>query len=281
MCNLEQLSSKVCQFDGFTFYHSVEKPNYWCMHSHEEIQITLPQTHTRALIHSVAARSRHHTQKIKAGEALIIAPNQAHTLDWQHQAELTLFYLHPSFFARAVDESWSIKDFKLDRPFKISNDPIIKEVGIIFHQLCKFELETEKLYIESLANLLAVHLLKNYFQKEVNESAYSSGLSTGKFKLISEYIENNLSEKITLSDLAKVVNLGKFYFSHSFKKYTNMTPYDYVLQLRVKRAQQLLRSSNMPISNVALECGFGNQSHLTKHFRKKLGTTPMSYRKNV
>ncbi|NJL51156.1 MAG: helix-turn-helix domain-containing protein [Hydrococcus sp. SU_1_0] len=60
-----------------------------------------------------------------------------------------------------------------------------------------------------------------------------------------------------------------------------MTPYDYVLQLRVKRAKKLLQSSDLPICDVALECGFGNQSHLAKHFRKKLGITPMNYRKNT
>ena len=281
MCNINKLTNKVYQFDGFTFYNSLERPNYWCMHSHEELQITLPQANTKALINCESSISRHRTQQIKVGEAFLISPNLSHTLDWRQEAELTLFYLHPHFFANTVNESIENNHFEINNCFRLLDDSIIREIGFIFRNLCNLGLDGERLYIENLANLLAVHLLKNYLNYNLKVSHNSPGLSIKKFNLIAEYIEANLSEKITLSDLAKVANLGKFYFIHSFKSYANMTPYDYVLQLRVKRAKKLLQSSDIPICDVALECGFGNQSHLAKHFRKKLGITPMNYRKNA
>ena len=281
MCNIHQLSNKAYQFDGFTFYNSWEEPNDWHMHSHEEIQITLPQGNTKALINYESSSSQHRTQQIKVGEAFLVSPNQEHTLDWQNKAELTLFYLHPLFFANTVNESMKNKQFKISNCFKIIDDLIIREIGSIFCFLCSLGLDTEKLYLENLANLFAVHLLKNHLSYDLKDFHNAPRLSIKKFNLIVEYIEANLSEKITLTDLAKVVNLGKFYFSHSFKNHTNMTPYDYVLQLRVKRAKRLLQSSDLPICDVALECGFGNQSHLAKHFRQKLGITPMNYRKNA
>ena len=281
MCNINQLSGKICQFDGFTFYNSIEVPNSWCMHSHEEIQITLPHVSTKALINCSPSIREYHPQKIKSGEALLISPHQDHTLDWQQKGEITLFYLHPNFIADAVNISIEKQHLVIERSFKVVKDSIIKEIGFIFRNLCTLGFDNERLYLENLATLLAVHLFKNYLQKDFKFSRFYPELSVSKFDLIAEYIEANLSEKITLSDLAKVVNFGKFYFCHSFKNYTNMTPYDYVLQSRVKRAQKLLRSSNLSISDVALECGFGNQSHLAKHFRKKLGTTPMNYRKNI
>lgn len=281
MCNIHQLSNKAYQFNGFTFYNSWEEPNDWRMHSHEEIQITLPQGNTRALINYESSSSQHRTQQIKVGEAFLVSPNQEHTLDWQNKAELTLFYLHPRFFANTVNESMKNKQFKINNCFKIIDDLIIREIGSIFRNLCSLGLDTEKLYLENLANLLAVHLLKNHLSYDLKDFHNAPRLSIKKFNLIVEYIEANLSEKITLTDLAKVVNLGKFYFSHSFKNHTNMTPYDYVLQLRVKQAKRLLKSSDLPICDVALECGFGNQSHLAKHFRQKLGITPMNYRKNA
>ena len=281
MCNIDQLSGKVYQFDGFTFYNYLERPNYWCMHSHEEIQITLPHTNAKAFISCESSISQHRTQKIKAGEALLISPNQYHTFNWQQKAELTLFYLHPHFFANMINEYIESNFFKIDNCFKLINDPIFREIGSIFRNLCKLGFDSEKLYVENLANLLAVHILKNYLNYDFKSSYNSSGLSIKNFNLIVEYIEANLSEKITLSDLAKVVNLGKYYFSRSFKKYTSMTPYDYVLQLRIKRAKKLLQFSDLSICDVALECGFGSQSHLCKHFRNKLGITPTNYRKNT
>ena len=279
MCNIK-LSNTVYQLDGFYFCNSLEQPNYWCMHSHEEIQITLPQTNAKAWIGYQSSINRQCTQQIKVGEAFLVSPNQSHAFDWQRKAELTLFYIHPHFFANAIYESIENNHLEIEDCFKAIDDPIIREVGLIFRNLCSFGEDSERLYVENLANLLAVHLLKNYLNYNFKISSYShKGLSLRKLNLILEYIEANLSHKITLSDLANVANLGKFYFSHSFKSSTNLSPYDYVLQQRVERAKKLLQSSDMSICDIALECGFGNQSHLAKHFRKKLGITPMDYRK--
>ena len=271
----------MCQFDGFTFYNSIETPNSWGLHSHEEIQITLPQVSTKARIDCSSSTTGYHAQKIKFGEALLISPHQNHTLDWQQKGEITLFYIHPLFIADAVNKYLDKQCLVVDWSFKLVNDPIFREVGSIFRNLCTLGFNEEKLYLESLATILAVHLFKNYLRGDSRSSPFSSEFPVRKLDLIAEYIEANLSEKITLSDLAKVVNLGKFYFCHSFKNYTNMTPYDYVLQLRVKRAQKLLRFSDISISNIAIECGFRNQSQLNKHFRNRLGITPMNYRKNI
>lgn len=249
------------------------------MHTHEEIQITLPQANTKVLIDCELATNKYFSQQVRAGEAFLISPNQKHTLEWQQPAELTLFYLHPHFLANAINESIENRQMRIENCLKPIDDFVIREIGAIFRNLCTLGFENEKLYIESLANLLAVHLLKNYLNYDFATSSRTPEFSIKRFNLIEEYIEANLSEKITLSDLAKIANLGKFYFSHLFKHYTNMTPYDYVLQLRIKRAKKLLQHSDLSICNIALECGFSSQSHLAKHFRKKLDITPMNYRK--
>ncbi|KAB8321278.1 helix-turn-helix transcriptional regulator [Tolypothrix campylonemoides VB511288] len=57
-----------------------------------------------------------------------------------------------------------------------------------------------------------------------------------------------------------------------------VTPYQYVLQQRIERAKVLLRHRERAISDIALECGFANQSHFTKHFRQFTGMTPKAYR---
>ncbi|VEP15680.1 conserved hypothetical protein [Hyella patelloides LEGE 07179] len=280
MCNIDKLSNKVYQFDGFSFYNCLEQPNYWCEHGHEEIQIALPQTNAEAWMRCESSLDKQCTRQIQVGETFLVSSNQPHALDWRQTAELTIFYLHPRFLASAIDDSIEEKQLAINDRFSLINDPLIREIGVIFRHLCSFDLASDRLYVENLANLLAVHLLRNYLNYNFKNIRCYQGLSPKKLNLILEYIETNLNQKITLSDLATVAGVGKFYFSRLFKSSTNLTPYNYVLQQRVERAKKLLKNSDMPICDIALECGFGNQSHLARHFRNRQKVTPMQYRKS-
>lgn len=293
VCDTKKLSNKVYQFDGFSFYSSLEPANYWSVHGHEETQITLPQSRAQAWIKYQSLEGKQYSKKIEPGNAFIVSPNQSHQLDWRNSANLTLFYLHPRFFSNAIDDSieennleiYSCKTTnKLDNTNSrygsaLVDDLLIKEVGVIFRYLCTSGSIIEKLYAENLANLLAVHLLKNYLNYELKIPSLVRGLSQKKLNRVLEYIETNLDRKITLSDLAGITGVGKFYFCRLFKYSLNLSPYQYVLQQRIKRAKKLLKYSDLPICDIALECGFSSQSHLTKHFRTQVRISPMSYRK--
>ncbi|MEM6437140.1 MAG: helix-turn-helix transcriptional regulator [Cyanobacteria bacterium P01_D01_bin.115] len=78
--------------------------------------------------------------------------------------------------------------------------------------------------------------------------------------------------------------MSESHFSRCFKQSVGIAPYQYLLQQRVERAKQLLkqpapRPQTLSISDIALECGFANQTHLTKVFRQITGVTPKAYRK--
>ena len=279
MCNTQELSSKVYQFDGFGFYHSLEQPNYWSEHGHAEIQITLPESNAQAWIKYQASNGKQYSQQINSGRAFIVAPNRFHQLDWRKTAELTLFYLHPRFFAKAVGSPIESDRLEIRDRFSLVNDTLIQEVGTIFRYLCSQGIAAEKLYLESLANLLAVHLLKNYLNYNLHTPS-EPRLSPQKLERVLEYIEANLERKITLSKLASIAGVGKFYFCRLFKSSLGLTPYQYVIRQRVTRAKKLLQYSNIPICDIALDCGFSSQSHLAKHFRSMVKESPMNYRRS-
>jgi AraC family transcriptional regulator len=94
------------------------------------------------------------------------------------------------------------------------------------------------------------------------------------------YIQEHLSEEITLEAIANHVGISQYYFSHLFKQSMGVSPYQYVLRQRIERAKQLLKQSDLSIAEIALECGFANQTHLTKHFRNLAGTSPKAYRES-
>ena len=280
MCDTKQLSQKVCQFDGFGFYNAQEQPNCWQNHGHEEIQITLPQSNANAWMKYQSSTGKTRSRQIKSGQAFLVSQHQFHQLNWRNTAELTLFYLHPRFICTAIDDSIENNYFEVGDRFSLVDDTLIHEVGVIFRYLCSKGMTAEKLYLESLANLLAVHLLKNYLNHKLRVPSLERGLSPKKLDSVLQYIEANLDRKITLLELANIAGVGKFYFCRLFKSSLGLTPYQYVIQQRIARAKKLLQYSNIPICDIALDCGFSSQSHLAKHFRSTVKASPMNYRKS-
>ncbi len=94
-----------------------------------------------------------------------------------------------------------------------------------------------------------------------------------------DFINDNLTRKINLSDLAAAANMSKFHFVRLFQKKIGITPYDYLLQARIKLSKDMLLKDSS-ITDVALELGFTDQSHFTKLFKKFTGITPAEYLKN-
>lgn len=94
-----------------------------------------------------------------------------------------------------------------------------------------------------------------------------------------EFMIENIDRSITLEDIGKAVGRSAGQLGRLFKNQLGRSPYGYLLTLRIERARALLATSSMPIAELALECGFANQEHLTRHFRQFCDTTPAAYRR--
>lgn len=95
---------------------------------------------------------------------------------------------------------------------------------------------------------------------------------------VCNYIENNFEKQIKLSEVAEMVNMSESAFSHFFKKKTSCTFIDYVINLRVARACQMLSETTHSIAEICFLCGFNNLSNFIRIFKKKKGSTPSEYR---
>ena len=94
-----------------------------------------------------------------------------------------------------------------------------------------------------------------------------------------EYISNNYSGEIRLIDLANECGLSLSSFERNFKKSFHLTPIQYLNRYRIQEACTALSQTNTPISAIAMDCGFYDQSHFTRSFIRVLHTTPAAYRK--
>ena len=138
-----------------------------------------------------------------------------------------------------------------------------------------------RLYSETLATQLAIHLLRNYCTFPAQLKHYDKGLSRQQLKAVIRYIDTNLEASISLKDLARVSGLNSHhYFCHLFKQSTGISPYKYVIEQRIEKVKQLLKQ-DLPLVEIALECGFSDQSALSRTFRKCVGTTARDYRRQL
>lgn len=103
------------------------------------------------------------------------------------------------------------------------------------------------------------------------------GLSRRALRLAHEYIVENLSERVTLDDLAQVIGLSRFHFARQFRRSTGESPMRYVQRCRVEYAKGLLRHSELLLTEIAVNVGFCDQSHFSRSFRKLVGMTPREF----
>lgn len=222
----------------------------------------------------IDGRLRH--EKISSDQITVIPANISHEAKWKTVIEFTALILEQSAIARIAHESIDPDRVEL-LPHFTQPDPLISQIGLAL----KIEVETDgldsSLYAESMATALSAHLLRHYSTRGHLLRDFE-GLPRYKLHQATEYINEYLTENITLPELADAVGMSRYYFSRLFKQSTGLTPHQYLIQRRLEKAIQLLANTDLAIADIALQVGFASHSHLTKVFRQHLSVTPKMYR---
>ena len=99
-----------------------------------------------------------------------------------------------------------------------------------------------------------------------------------RMRRLMRFIDHNLGERLTLVELAAVLQLSPYHFAHIFKRATGLAPHQYLIERRLARAKHFLETTDLPIAEVALAVGCANQSHFSALFNRATGMTPLTYR---
>ena len=201
---------------------------------------------------------------------------------WSTIDKTIVFAVKPEYLTRIATQTECLNPDRLElRPVVIDRDPNIECIARSFLKEMQNKGLGGKLYNETLGVQLAIELLRNYSVIPAKLKQYQGGLSPRQLKAVIDYIDACLEGNISLKDLAKISQIDSdYYFSHLFKQSTGISPYQYVIQQRVKRAKQLLKQ-DLPLIEIAIMCGFCDQSAFSRTFRKCVGTTPSNYRKQL
>lgn len=106
------------------------------------------------------------------------------------------------------------------------------------------------------------------------------GLARWQIERIKRHIETYLDDTIQVADLAAIARLSAGYFSNAFKVSFGQSPHAYIVSRRLARAKKLMTSSELSLCTIAIDCGFSDQAHLCRQFRRATGASPNAWRRS-
>jgi len=158
-------------------------------------------------------------------------------------------------------------------------DPLLTQLSLALWRELDQESPAGKLYAQTVAQLLAVHLLRQCSSVggKIKDPSYK--LTDQQVRQVMDFIHSHLNQDLSLEILAQQIGFSPYHFARVFRQTMGESPHQCVLRLRIECAQRLLAENDTPLAQVALACGFINQSHFTKTFKRYLGVTPCTYRR--
>jgi len=145
-------------------------------------------------------------------------------------------------------------------------------------------LPSGRLFLDSLAQPLAVAQVDGYAARRSSLRSYRGGLSPAHLRKVTEWVRSHMEEELTLRRMAQSVGLSISHFSKMFRKSIGETPHQFVLRQRIERAKEMLHTAEGHLAgearvlDIAISCGFKTQQHFARVFRGVCGISPTEYR---
>ena len=275
-----EVDRKSVYVDNFIVKHDVEPPSTLSFPPITHHMILFQLTYSSKQTTRIG--NKEYSGSFSSGEFFLHPANISGLYSWSTTDEGISFIIEPAFLSRIARETECLNPEQIElSPILCDRDSNIEYIARSFLNEMQNDGIGGRLYSETLATQLGIHLLREYCTFPLKLKQYSGGLSQQKLQTSIDYIQANLEAKIKLDDLAQLTNTSSYHFCRLFKRSTGLTPYQYVLQQRIELGKRLLKQEDLPIAEVSLMCGFANQSSFTTAFRKLVGVTPRSYRQQL
>jgi AraC family transcriptional regulator len=216
----------------------------------------------------------------RAGAIILVPAGTRGRVRWSGGFDWLHIYLEPRLVARVAADAFDLDPARLTVPPLDALDlPHLRAAMLAVD--C--ELTTGgaggPLVAESLANVLAVHLIRHLVAPRRLARGRDGTLPRGRLRAVVEYIEEHLDVSPTLAQMAAVTHLSPYHFARQFKTATGLPPHEYVIARRVERARQFLEAGDeRSLAEIAAQAGFSDQSQLSRHFKRLIGVTPGHFR---
>jgi AraC-like DNA-binding protein len=245
-------------------------------HMHEEYVIGVMVGGVEGLRHRGA------THTAPSGSLLLVNPGEWHSNYSIHETGFAYRTLYPPVHLVqrvATELAGREQDAPCLRGPVVAEDPTTRRLLLQLHRAIEQNasaLEQEARFLAAIAQLITRHSRDPASLPPVRrERSY--------IRWVRDYLEAHYNENVSLTRLSTLTGVSPFHLLRAFREDVGASPFEYQTQARIAHARRLLRRG-CPIAEVALEVGFVDQSHLTRHFKRRVGVTPGQYvidRKNL
>ena len=276
---------------NFAAKTQVEKPSYmgsgFTLHRRCSQKHSIPHhehhTHTLQLqIKGPVGFESHDNEKtrrviLQAGAISLFPKGTRHRVSYSDEIDQLTLNINPERMMNAFGDSLPKSTLELQEREELKD-------ARIEHLLHGLQQDWEQgspagsLYGELLVNAISVCLATQYAIPSLNPSTSLSVMPKSRLNRVLAYVEENIEDAVHLSTLAQTAGMSVYHFAKVFKASTGKSPHQYILQRRIERAKVLLSKPDLSLSEISLQAGFSDQSHLTNVFRRFLGVTPSQYR---
>ena len=236
-------------------------------HEHDEIQV------------GIHFKAPHGKTGIRLNEEpsffTLIPSRKPHVGQWEDGSEVVILLLGPAQMEQAAERCFRLNQGATGTACSL--DPVIQAIGLTLRREFHSGAAADRLYLEAIGTVLSGHLIRRWTTGSV-PSTSRGRLTSAQLRKTIDLVEAAPPEGLSIASLARQLDMGEHRFTRLFRRSTGSTPYQFLLKKRLERARTLLENTTLPIAELALEAGFGSQSHFTSVFRQHFSVTPVAYR---
>ena len=246
-------------------------------HMHKEFEICL------VLSGEVSVFANREAKVFGKGDVILCNPHQSHELHALTENVVILsVQIASGFCVRAYPDIRRVEFDGIHLSFAEDSGELRRLRGLLL-KVAKLYFKKEKNYeffcMSCLYEIFGVLLCTQKWHRISGKEQTERYHKGKRLNRITDYIESHFTEKVMLTDIARMEHLSMHYLSHFFREMLGIPFQQYVALMRFERARKLVERTNKSITEICLECGFSDYRYLNKIYQKQLGYTPMEYRK--
>lgn len=258
---------------SFTF-NATEKKNCFQPHWHEKFEFILINSGI------MTVNVNNNVFEAHPGTIITVSPNYLHSGDSGNEGcnYSVLSFDHKYLMDSSIYEQ-TLNNNLLNHKLLIDtviNDDTARNNFINIINICNKRTLSQPILEKGYACIFFSHLVENF---SVNNNMYKTG--NNKFNNVIDYISQNYTKQITTKQIAEQFSYNESYFCRKFSEITNLTPTEFILNLRIEHSQKLMASSALTLSAIAQQSGFSSYPYFSSKFKQLVGSTPAEWRQNL
>lgn len=218
-----------------------------------------------------------------AGSVEIIPAGASFEARWSVPKENLLLSIDPAQISAFAAREFDTGRIEMRPAQPATVDATATKIASLLRDCLAQPQDVSKLYVDALNTAMLLHFLRTHssLAERQAQDRFRGGLTPRVWRDLEEFILANLASDLTLDQLAARAGLSYSHFLRAFRQTTGLSPHRFIMQHRANRARELAQSPHVPLKQVALDCGFASQSHMTTVMKALLNETPGQIRRRA